>query len=871
MPNAHQFGHLPLVLRDRGPARFPPPPPSAQATLANRQNRVAHSSALGTQATAVVTQWQTRQAQRLQNGLPSLPVGIPLLLKIDTSLDLDHLRHFFAFEIVSEQEDGFVIVATEDIGLAAFQQKLSDFVTQVTGSASVAGIHELLGDPSQEERLRRILSDVLFIEWPRIRDDAPYICDVSIACIGNWQIPKKPKRGRLTDENWARKETAWSQARSEAYDKWDALQVSRLAAVSSIISQYQGEMLMIVHDAPTGVLTLPDSFTVRLKISGKGLKDFVLNFPYVFEVIEPDDIETPQQLQRDEAAMTTRIQLQPPSANAPAVCVIDSGIQEGHFWLEPAIDKASSSCFLPNSPATDVADYVPGGGHGTRVAGAVVHGESIPTDGAVPLRVWVQNARITDADGILPKEMFPPSVLRAVVSQYHEGSRRTRLFNHSINADSPCRIGHMSAWAAEIDRLSNEYDVLVIQSAGNLPMSRPAPKLGISEVLSNGSVYPDYLTQAACRIANPAQSFQALTVGSVAYGRFESAGWRSFASQAGESSAFSRCGLGIWDSIKPEVVEYGGDCLRNASTPPEVSTPQAGRECYPELIRSTLNGGPAFDRDGVGTSFAAPKVTRIAAELQSLFPEASCLLYRALIVQSARWPEWAELLTPAQQAAVLKRIGYGIPELERATTNTDHRATFITDDDRDIGAGACHIYQVRVPEELRRPGDEYDIRVETTLSYVAEPRRTRRTHRGYLSTWLDWVSNRKGELREAFLTRALKADEDAIQQGTSFGWTIESRGQWGSLPDVRRSVGTIQKDWAIVKSNALPNDLCIAVRGHRGWSRDPESAARYALAVSFEIVGKEIPIYEPLRTAVLELQTELQAEVGAGAPLEVEE
>jgi hypothetical protein len=74
-----------------------------------------------------------------------------------------------------------------------------------------------------------------------------------------------------------------------------------------------------------------------------------------------------------------------------------------------------------------------------------------------------------------------------------------------------------------------------------------------------------------------------------------------------------------------------------------------------------------------------------------------------------------------------------------------------------------------------------------------------------------------------------------------------------------------------VKSNALPDDLCIAVRGHQGWSRDADSVARYSLVVTLEIVGQEIPIYEPLRTAVLELQSEVEAEVEAEATIEIEE
>ena len=55
----------------------------------------------------------------------------------------------------------------------------------------------------------------------------------------------------------------------------------------------------IFDDEAVDAPTLPDSFTLRLKIPGKGLKDLVLNYPYVFEVAEPDDIELPQQDARD--------------------------------------------------------------------------------------------------------------------------------------------------------------------------------------------------------------------------------------------------------------------------------------------------------------------------------------------------------------------------------------------------------------------------------------------------------------------------------------------------------------------------------------------------------------------------------------------
>jgi hypothetical protein len=135
---------------------------------------------------------------------------------------------------------------------------------------------------------------------------------------------------------------------------------------------------------------------------------------------------------------------------------------------------------------------------------------------------------------------------------------------------------------------------------------------------------------------------------------------------------------------------------------------------------------------------------------------------------------------------------------------------------------------------------------------------------------LDWRSSREGESIESFFTRALKDDTEKVDEGISFPWVIESRSDWGQLPGVHRNVGTLQKDWAVIKSSELPPDFCIAVRGHRGWSRDPEAVATYSLAVSFESLGNEIQIYEPLRIAVLDLQSELELETEPEATVELE-
>lgn len=862
------FQHLQLLLRFQGDAKLPSGGNADPQTVANKSDFKEHAKTLSKSAKLATENWRKAQEERKKASLPIAPKGMPVLLRVDPGLELDELREKFQFEIVSEQAGGFVIVGSEDIQLDDLREMVEGFGNQAYGSAKIASIHELSADPSQSGRLQRVLSESLLEQWPSIKPDQDYICDIGLSALGTQDIPKPPVRGkRDTDASWATKEAVWAQARADAYQAWDDLKIVRENEVSDFVDFYNGRILNIIDGIPEVAGRLPDSFTVRVKLPGRGLRDLVMNVSYVFEVVEPDDVELPQHADLSAQSETT-FTLLPPEPDAPAVCVIDSGIQEEHRLLRPAIDGASSHSFLPGSPG-DVSDYVKPGGHGTRVAGAVLFGDSVPQQGQHSAVCWLQNARVLDRDCRLPLELFPPLVLRLAITRFHLGERATRIFNHSINSLVSCRTRHMSAWAAEIDEVSHRLDVLVIQSAGNIPCSGPNQNPGVKEHITAGRTYPEYLHESASRIANPAQSLQALTVGSLAFGAFSNAAWSSVATGNEHSSAFSRTGPGIWDAIKPEVVEFGGDYLRTASVPPDVTTPTSLPEAYPELVRSTMYPpGPEVDRDAVGTSFCAPKVANIAAQVERALPDDNCLLYRALIVQSARWPAWASA-AGADAFAILKRIGYGVPDQGRATGNSDYRTTLVASKDPSdaaqdllIKAGEGHVYQVPIPEEMRRPGDEFDVLIEVTLAYSAQPRRTRRNLRRYHSTWVDWTSSKLEESLESFRARALKgqADGGSTSSGTPIPWALHEKPQWGRIRGIKRSSGATQKDWATVKSSQLPESFCVSVRGHKGWSRDPDSTARYALAVSFEMLGREVTIYEPILVAVEELQAEVEAQ-----------
>ena len=221
MPGEHNFEHLPLLLRYEGRARLQGGGKQSPQTRANRNARQAHSATLLGAAQSLSANWRNRRELR-EDELPTIPAGIPILLQVDPSLDLDVLRDKFSFEIVAEQEEGYVIVASEDIDLTPFLAMVNGFAVQVHGSATIASVHRLFDDPNQTDRLQRVLSERLFEEWPTIRDEQTYIVDIGISCTGTQEIPVLPTRGkRDSDADWARKENGWSQARANAYEAWE--------------------------------------------------------------------------------------------------------------------------------------------------------------------------------------------------------------------------------------------------------------------------------------------------------------------------------------------------------------------------------------------------------------------------------------------------------------------------------------------------------------------------------------------------------------------------------------------------------------------------------------------------------------------------
>jgi hypothetical protein len=854
-PNDTRFHHLKLPILSSGDAKPKQPPRPSKTTNKNKLEFEVHSAFLLKKANHLNEYWQRVRAERAEAGSPPVPEEIPLLLKVDPSLNLDTLRTALEFELVSEQEDGFLIVAAKDANLEKLFDVIAKFSTETRGGGQAASIHDLSDEDDQVSRLKRILSDDLFAGWPEIADGANYTVDVGVECVGKLKIPDEPEKTEHdTSESLRRKKERFETKVAQIYEAWDEIKRQRETALDNFVRGYEGEISRMTDNAQAqNLFALPDSFTARITIPGKGLRDLALNFPFIFDISSPDPVSigTSQTIYGPEGTISASFEA--PPGTAPRVCVIDSGLQEQHPIITSAILASDSFCYVPGVASTDVADQVHPSGHGTRVAGAVLFPDSIPRTGSHQLPFWIQNARVLDANNELSNKLFPPVILSKILEKYHctEGEK-TRIFNHSISASRPCPVRHMTAWAAAMDQLSFKHDVLFVQAAGNIPEdSSDIIQRGILQHLGAGSAYPGYLTQGSCRVANPAQSLHSITVGSIAKTTWTNGTLNSFANQDLDPSAFTRTGYGIWGSIKPDVVEFGGDFVSDGANPPAISTPS---NVCPELVRATLTPGPAFAADDVGTSYAAPKVAHLAAAIQANLPTESTLLYRALVAHSARWPVWATDYTNKGEE-YLKTFGYGMPDRDRALGNNPHRITLYTDGLRKVRAREVQVFQIPIPQSIRSQANEQDVLVEITLAFAAQPRRTRRNLRGYMGVWLDWTTSASNQSARSFLRDvSLQAEAGGYDGDEEFPWALGNRVDRFAILNTKRNLSSLQKDWAIIKAHQLPDNFCVAVVGHPGWDRDPKAEAKYSLAVSFESINKDLEIYTPIQVALDELQ-----------------
>lgn len=539
-----------------------------------------------------------------------------------------------------------------------------------------------------------------------------------------------------------------------------------------------------------------------------------------------------------------------------AVCILDTGVNNGHPLLAPVLKD--ENCLTVN-PTWGVDDH---DGHGTLMAGITAYGDlrsCLTSSEAVYLSHCLESVKITPRPpGHNRQELWGHITAQGVSRTEIQAPERKRVLCLAVSATDTRDRGRPSSWSGRIDQLSSGSDDnvrrLFIVCAGNV--------IDPDTILN----YPD--AQLTDSIHDPAQAWNALTVG--AYTELDEIRDPTLnefipLAHSGELSPFTTTSL-TWNKwpIKPEIVMEGGNLAHDGNG--------FHTECDDLSLLSTFRI-PATRHFNIFnmTSAATAQAAYLAARIQNTYPDIWPETVRALIVHSAEWTgelkaQFLNDQSKASYSKLLRICGYGVPDLNRAIYSASNSLTLIAQEeiqpfDKKVdGSGYktrdMHLYNLPWPKEaLAAMPDNVEVQMRVTLSYFSEPGPGEigwKDRYRYSSHALRFDVKSPSEDGVDFLRRinvAARTEEEGHPgtQSASDHWVIGANG---------RDKGTIHSDiWTGTAAELAASDV-IAVYPIIGWWRERahlgrwNRLSRYSLIVSITTTAEDIDIYTPVANQV---------------------
>jgi len=557
---------------------------------------------------------------------------------------------------------------------------------------------------------------------------------------------------------------------------------------------------------------------------------------------------------RDQAEFIAeaRSRIQPPGADAPAVCHLDTGVNRGHPLLELALDENHLLKCSPEWSATDLD------GHGTEMAGLALYGcltSLLMSTEPVTLEHRLESVKILPDHGQNDPNLHGDVTSQAVsLIEIAVPQRERRAFCLTVTADGRDE-GFPSSWSASLDQTCSGASEegtprrLVFVSAGNTPAD------GRHEYPQHNHLYG---------VEDPSQAWNVLTVGAYTEKAFiqtpDLVDWRPIA-QPGQLSPSSRTSI-VWQDrswpAKPDIVMEGGNQAINPST---------GRPDYVDdlmLLTTRVSPEGALLTTTGDTSAAVALAARYAAIIWAHYPGLWPETVRALLVHSARWSSaMLEEFPYNKRENRLRCYGFGVPNLQTALWSASNAATLVVQDalqpfdkvDRKLKTRDMRLHRLPWPTGVLRDLGDVNVEMRVTLSYFIEPSPGCRgwTEKfRYQSHGLRFDVKRPTETLTEFHERISKAARDEDGEQAQFGrddrpWDIGWR--------LRRK-GSIHSDTWKGSAAELASCGVVAVFPVTGWWRERphldrwSRQARYALIVTIETPKAEVDLYTPIATQI---------------------
>ena len=339
------------------------------------------------------------------------------------------------------------------------------------------------------------------------------------------------------------------------------------------------------------------------------------------------------------------LRLQVASESVAAVCILDTGVNKGHPLLAPGLDDADMHSYDPSWGVNDHS------GHGTEMAGLALYGDLTPvmlSREPIELLHRLESVKILPPVGVNTPDLYgfvtKESVARTEITAPH----RKRAICMAVTTKDFRDRGRPSSWSAAVDGLCSGADDdtrrLFVISAGNTDptMRQHYPSCNLSD-----------------EIHDPGQAWNALTVGAYTekgtIDQDEYPGWHAIAPEGdlSPSSCTSFTWVKYWPN-KPDIVLEGGNMAINPATETAeyVESLQLLSTYFNPLVKMLVTTGD--------TSAATALSARMAAIIQSSYPEFWPETIRALLVHAAEWSEAmkARFNEPTSRGNVEKLLHY---------------------------------------------------------------------------------------------------------------------------------------------------------------------------------------------------------------------
>jgi hypothetical protein len=778
--------HLPLERVERTEDRRKVPAPVLPPT---RPNPRGHGETIKSKVDAAVAE---------QTALPQIKgIDPELILKVSLAAPVqEDAWRLAGFNILAQEPNNILVVFSDDTELREFRARLAEYQKGPQGEQKAPSHNALLacieevGGIAPTDRIGPRLRSEGIASPGAIDAQEAYTVDIEL-----WDAPTRQDR-----EVRVQNVVTHIEGRE-----------------GEVLSRYVGDVGLIV---------------LRARLRGSLLRD-VLALPLIACVDRPP---IPDLGERDPPVVTLVDLPEPahPDDDAPLIGIIDSGSTE-HPLLVPSLQD---SIGVPQSLGT--ADIW---GHGTKVAGIAAFGdlrECVSTNTfASPVRI-ISAKVVNDQGQFDDTATIPAQMQEAILALNKRGCRVINIAlgdRHRIPYDG----GRVSQWAATLDTLARELDVVIIVSTGNSAGGDRAPWGPQAEHITQN--YPDYLVGSANRIIDPATAAIALTVGSLAHANglptenLAGAELRAITS-LNMPTPVTRCGPGANKAIKPDLVDYGGTCLFDGMGP-RIATghhyASAGMlTLRPDYLAGLLTAA-------TGTSMAAPRIAYKAALLLRAMPAASANMIRALLALSARVPpEAIQCLNRLGDSAARACCGYGVPDVARALDSEERRVVLIADQ-QELATDQFALYRVPLPKDFQTTKGRRSIRV--SLAFDPPVRHTRLEYLGLRLNYHLIRGMKPDDIFEHFRQRAKEEGQFIDLPGTAKCALEPSR-------DIR-GTSTLQAATFKIARNIdrYGDDYYLVVFAERRWAGEEVTHQRFAVAVELEHEA-QITIYQQLRARI---------------------